>query len=512
VSSVRKSLLLSFAERYSTLLINVAATMIVARLLTPAEIGLFSVVYGIVNIAQSLRDFGVLHYVVQEEDLTRVRLRTALGFALATGLLATAIFVGLAGPLASFFHEPRMYQLVLILSLGFIGVSVGSIGLARLRRRMDFPAIMRISICQALVHAGSSVVLASSGFGAIGMAWASVLGIWVGALGPYIYFPRDIFMLPSFKAYRRVMDFGVFVSGANLLGEMTARAPDIIIGRLLGFAQAGFYSRGNGMITLLDQALMGAITSVAVSAMAAVNRAGEDTRNLFLRFLGSTTAAAWPFLGMMAMLSLPMIQIFFGSQWLPAVPVARILCVGAAFLVVGQIGGVLLLACGAARRTLAIQLVSVPFQLAAVAIGALFDIESVAVGFAVANIISAVITLLHVERLIGPVLKQVFRELTTSALVTVSSLAVPAAVQLFYGITLDHLWVPTLVAGFGGAAGWLACIFAIGHPLADEIRLLLAKLGSAGPWAARSPALAAAITRTPAAPEADRDERAEFTR
>lgn len=468
---------MSFTERYGALLVNVIAGTVIARLLTPLDIGLFSVVYAIVNIAQNFRDLGILNYLVQEEELTRLRLRTAFGLSVATGSVATVVFLGLADPLARFFHEPRMHDVVWVLSLSFLGVSIGAIGLGRLRRAMNFGAMMRIGICQAVVHAGSSVTLASLGYGPLSLAWASVLGIWVGALGPYVYFPRDLRMLPSLRDCRRILGFGVFASGASLLQELSARAPDVIVGRLLGFAEAGFYSRGNGLITLLDQALMGAVNAVAASALAAAHRSGQDAGRLFLRFLGSTTAAAWPCLAMMGVLALPMIRLFFGDQWVPAVPVARILCAGAGFLIVAQLGGVLLLACGAARRMLIVQAVSVPLQLALTAAGSLVSIEVAAAGFGLANVVAAGMALHQIDGLIGPLLPAMARELGTSALITIVSLIVPVGVLLFYGITRESLWLPSLIAGLGGAAAWAGCVFLLGHPLAGEIELLLAKLG-----------------------------------
>jgi O-antigen/teichoic acid export membrane protein len=368
-------------------------------------------------------------------------------------------------------------MLVFIMSLSFIGVSFASIGTARLRRRMDFHALLRLGIAQTLVHATASVILASRGWGATGMAWASVLGIWAGVVGVYLYFPKDILMLPSFKAYRRVIDYGVFASTASMLQDLSFRAPDIIIGRSLGFDQAGLYSRGNGLVGLLEQALMGALTAVAVSALAVLHRANEDMRPLFLRFMGATTAVAWPFLGMMAMLSLPIIRICFGSQWLAGAPVAQVLCVGAAFQVVGQMGNILFLACGKARRMLIVQLVSVPIQVLLMGVGSLFNIEAAALGVFASNLVMAAIALHQINQVIGPVWKPIFRELAVSALITAATMIVPAAVQIFHGITLDDLWGPTLFAGFGGGVSWLAIIFLLGHPLGEEIVLFLRKIG-----------------------------------
>ena len=57
MSGVRSALLFSFAERYALIVINQAANLLIARLLTPAEIGVYSVTLAVMSIAQVLRDF-----------------------------------------------------------------------------------------------------------------------------------------------------------------------------------------------------------------------------------------------------------------------------------------------------------------------------------------------------------------------------------------------------------------------------------------------------------------------
>ena len=76
--SIRKALALSFASKYSSLAIHTAAVMVLARLLTPAEIGVYSVGAAVVALAHVVRDFGVGNYRIQEKELTAERISAAL--------------------------------------------------------------------------------------------------------------------------------------------------------------------------------------------------------------------------------------------------------------------------------------------------------------------------------------------------------------------------------------------------------------------------------------------------
>ncbi len=471
MAGVRRSLILSFGEKYSILLINIVATVILARLLTPAETGLYSVAAGIINIAQTLRDFGVGNYIIQESELTRRRLSTALGISIILGFTLAAIFISAAGSMATAFHEPRLKLVILIMSLNFVLVAFAAIGTARLHRDMNFRAGLRIGIVAALVHAGTSIAMASHGYGAVGMAWASVLGIVVYLVGNYICYAEDIFLLPRLGEWRRILSFGVLSSGGYVLQEVGQRAADVVVGRFLGFGAAGFFSRANGLISLFQQALMNAITPVALSALALLNREGEQLQTPFLRFMGYTTTAAWPLLGMMALLALPIIRVAFGSQWVPAVETAQILCLAAGFAVLGRVAITLFTATGTVRRLFTVQIVGIPVLVCAISLGASVSIETAAIGTVAGSIVHALYSLHQVNRTIGTSWRQICGALGVSLLVTGGSLAAPSGVIFYYGLSIDHFWPQTIAAGLAGLASWIACIFALRHPFRDEILL-----------------------------------------
>ena len=101
-STVRRSLLLSFSEKYVSLLIQVLATAVLARLLSPADYGVYGVALVIVSIITLLRDFGAISFIMQERDLTEDRLRTVYGVSLVIGIVAGGAIAGASGSIANF--------------------------------------------------------------------------------------------------------------------------------------------------------------------------------------------------------------------------------------------------------------------------------------------------------------------------------------------------------------------------------------------------------------------------
>ena len=97
MGSVRRSIVFSGVERYGSLLLLVGSTAVLARLLTPAEIGASAVVNAIVTvIAASFQEFGGANFLIQKRELARRSIRTAftIMFCLSAATAAVLVFSG----------------------------------------------------------------------------------------------------------------------------------------------------------------------------------------------------------------------------------------------------------------------------------------------------------------------------------------------------------------------------------------------------------------------------------
>lgn len=477
MSEVRKSLVATFIGNYSGLAISILTSVVLARLLTPAETGMYTISAGIVSIVQVVREFGTGNYILQEKDLTRSKISGALGVSIGFGVLLAILFFATSGEIGRFYGHPRLATVVRVLSINFLLVGFASIGMARLRRDMRFDSMMWVGIIQTATHASVAIFLARLGFGAVAMAWASVVSVSVTVVGCWILLREDFLLWPQRGSWREPLHFGVYSCAAYLLQALSLRMPDILIGRILGLDLAGIYSRGNGLITLFEQAVMSVITPVATSALAQVNRQDADVVKAYLRFTSYVTVVTWPCLGMMCILALPIIDIAFGAQWLPAVGVARIMCGSAALIVLGTTATSLMTAIGAVRPFFAMQVVSVPFELAALLIGTMrFGIEGAAWGMTVWSAMIAALSLWQATRAVGAARRALAAPIGNGLLALASTMVLPIAVIIFYPITLADLLAPSGLASAGGLVGWLAFIFISGHPVRQELILILARL------------------------------------
>ena len=261
MSKVRKSILLISGQNYIGFALQLLSSIVIARLLTPGEIGIYSVAMVFLGFAYTFRDFGVANYLIQEKDLTPDKIRSAFAMTLMTGwTLALAIWLG-SGFVAAFYHEPGIREIMHVISLNFMLIPFGVIPMAYMNRQMDFVHIALIRVISNIVSTSASIWLAYAGFSFLSMAWGSVAGIVVTFFLAQQWRPKGLPLLPGLKEMRSVVSFGSLSSLVMIFNDMSQGAPEMILGRLSGMATVGYFGRAMGLLSMFSWGSVAGIIS-----------------------------------------------------------------------------------------------------------------------------------------------------------------------------------------------------------------------------------------------------------
>ncbi|HUY04944.1 MAG TPA: oligosaccharide flippase family protein, partial [Rhodocyclaceae bacterium] len=337
--STRRALSFSFLDRYSGLVLNIIASMILARLLTPADIGVFSVTMVLLSFMMAFRDMGAGQYLVQERELTTDRIRATWTMQLGLGLMLALIVALASVPVAHFYKEPRMKEVMWVLALNFAFNPFGSLTNAWLSREMRFDAIAIIRFSSTLAGTSVSVGAALAGYGPISLAFGSLANTLTVA-GLSIFFrPSSFPWLPGLKEIRRVLSFGWMLTATSLLQSTYSGAPEIFLGRLQGMTNTGLFSRSQGLVAMFERLVMDAVRAVALPFFAQQSRQGHVLGRSFIQATALVSALGWSFLGCVAILAFPVINLLYGPQWDSAVNLTRQLCLAMSILLPAQMCG-----------------------------------------------------------------------------------------------------------------------------------------------------------------------------
>src|SRR3954453_7595002 len=115
---IRRALLVSTADKYFGLLVNIGTIAVISRLLKPSEIGVSVVGTAIMTFALAVREFGSSGFLIQHHDLTRYDVRTVFTFQfLITGAIVAAL-LAVAPAVSSSFGQPGLEGYLYVVSAG----------------------------------------------------------------------------------------------------------------------------------------------------------------------------------------------------------------------------------------------------------------------------------------------------------------------------------------------------------------------------------------------------------
>lgn len=326
MSSVRQKVALQFVVSNLALVANFVLTIVLAHLLSPRDIGIFSMSAVLMAVAHVFRDFGVTAFIKREKELTPESLRNALGVLLLTSWSVAGVMFLSAPYWADFFHEPRVVPVVQILALGFVFIPFGAIPMAILSREMAVEKSARITAVTTVVFIATSVVLALAGFGPTTMAWANLINIIVtGAMARWTL-GRALPWLPAFGQNRGIVHFGLGNLLTALLKAADNAIPDVMLGRMQSAASVGLYSRANSTVNMVGTALNSSINFFAMPYMARIHHTAGAIDQEYLRATSLINAVLLPALATIAVLARDIVLLLYGNAWLGSVEAIPWLC------------------------------------------------------------------------------------------------------------------------------------------------------------------------------------------
>lgn len=476
--STRRSLVFSFLDRYASLAVNVVSSMFIARLLTPGEIGVFSVTMVLLMFVSTVRDLGAGQYLIQERELTNARIRAVWAVQLGLGLALACIVLAASVPVALFYREPRMREIMLVIALSYAINPFGSLTYAWLMREMRFErvAIMRFSsvLCGALV----SIALAWVGWGPISLAFGALTSTVVNALVAVAFRPRSFPWLPGTAELRRVLAFGSRLTGSSIVSVTANGAPELLLGKLQNLVAAGLYSRASGLVQMFHRLFVDAVGAVCLPWFARQSREHGSYVEPFLKATAYVTAFGWSFCLAIVCLAHPVIRALYGDQWDQAVDLARLLAVAMAFAVPAALCQPALLSSGAvssiARLTVASALQSVPL----VALGAFHGLPGLGLAMVAAAAISSTMWLVVTARHVGVQPGALLATFRRSAGVAAFAAVGPGLVLWRLGPYPQGWLTPLLLGASVGLAGFVLGVRLLRHPLDEELVLAWSRIVS----------------------------------
>ncbi len=476
--STRRSLVFSFLDRYAGLVISIISSMVIARMLSPAEIGVYSVTIVLLMFVATVRDMGAGTYLIQEKNLTTDRIRAVWAVQLGLGVGLALVVLLASYPVALFYKEPRMRDIMLVIAVNYVVNPFGSLTYAWLMREMRFESLALMRFLSSLCGAIVSIWLAWLGFGPISLALGSLMAAVANALLAIYFRPASFPWLPGVREIKTVLSFGSKLMSGSIFGVLAANAPELLIGKLQSLTAAGFYSRSSGLVQMFNRMVVDAVSSVCLPWFSKQAREQGEFSGPFIKATAYITALGWTFCVGVICLAQPVIRVLYGSQWDQSVDMTRLLAVATAFGVPASLCNIAFLSSGAVSIIARLTIFNACQTIFFVALGASQGFTQLGLSIIVAAAISSIFSLRQVVKHIGIPLKQLLASFANSALVALLAGMGPLAALWAYGPYPEVIFMPLCVGIVTGALGFVVGVFWVKHPLQEELTPLWLKLKS----------------------------------
>jgi O-antigen/teichoic acid export membrane protein len=449
-------------------------TIVVARLLDPADYGVVAVANVFIVMLNLVMEMGLSQGLVQKTEVSREEEDAVFWLGVLSGLLLYLLLYGVAPIVADFYAMPVLEAVLRVGGLVLIIGSVKAVPMALVMRRMDFRFR---AICEMTAAAASIMVVVTLAVMGAGV-WSLVIGTVVhtlvlvaGYLPTLGRLPRPVFRLAPIIG---IVRYGLHLMAGNLAFVVSNRADIFIIGKFLGERMTGFYSMAFMLATMPLDKIGSIFNHVAFSSLSRTKDDAQQCRALFMELHRQLLFITYPLLVGMALVVKDAVTVFLTDKWLPVVPITQVLVIVGAVRVSGMLMPPLLNSRGRARWSLAYSLAGMVLLPAAFLVGVQYGLTGVAVAWIAAYPLLYAMLLRFLRKDLGIRLSELL-DAGRSTLVAVACMAVAVMAVQHYAqaVTPGMRLGLSVITGMAAYAGTFVMFYEeqIGR-MRDAVRVL----------------------------------------
>jgi len=295
--------------------LNLVSIMILARLLTPKDFGLYAMVTAVMGYVMVFKDAGLSTATVQREGLTHQQVSNLFWINIVLSGTLSLVVAASAPVVAWFYGEPRLVAITLILSSTFFlsGLTIQHIAL--LKRQMRFTAVAFIQVTSMLAGVVVGVSMAWSGYNYWALVISNVVAVAVTIPLTWCAIPWWPQLPSRHSGTRSLVRFGTSMAGGGFIYSLAKGADNLLIGRFFGADSIGLYSRAAALLNRPLEQFLFPISSVFVPALSRLQTQPKRYRRTFLQVYESMALLSCFGSALLFALSNPLTFVVLGPKW-----------------------------------------------------------------------------------------------------------------------------------------------------------------------------------------------------
>lgn len=316
----------SLSERFMSQIVSIIVTIILTRLIAPADYGLISIVTVIITILNVFMTSGFSAALIQQNDVDDIDYSTVLWFSLGLGG-AIYLIVFLSAPVVAQFYKLEELTIVLrILALKVPLSALNSVQQAYVSRHMLFQKFFSSTVSATIISGIVGVTLAYSNFGVWALVFQDLINVFTITVVLWFSIKWKPSLVFSTRRLTKLFDFGAKIFLQTMFNTLYANIRSLLIGRVYSATDLAYYSKGNQYPNLIVTNVDSAVSKTMFPVMSREQENIEKIKSLTRNTAQTSSYIMSPILVGFIVCADSIVSLVMTDRWLPAVPYVQIIC------------------------------------------------------------------------------------------------------------------------------------------------------------------------------------------
>jgi len=313
--------------------------IVLARLLSPRDFGLISLVFVLVKCARMYTNDCFSAALQQRQNPSSSLILSVFWLNIFVGLCFAALLFFASPYVAAFFAEDELAVIAKVFALDFLLSSIGVVPRALLQKQLAFKRVAVLEIGAVVIAGSTACVLAIYGYGYWSLVLFYLLHSFLSSLFAFILAKLRLQMVLDLAELKTIFSYSIHLIGFNTVNFLSRNMDDILVGKFFGAASLGLYSRAYTMMLVPVSHLCNVPGRVLFPFFSTIQHDKDRIRTIYLETMGMLALIALPGLLILFVISHSMVNVVFGGEWLEMVPFLQVFClIGIVQVVVAPVG------------------------------------------------------------------------------------------------------------------------------------------------------------------------------
>jgi len=330
-NTTKQSFFWSFLIQFSFQSIGFIVSVMLARILMPADFGIIGMITIFITIGRLLVDGGLGSSLVRSKDLTQLDYSTVFFSNILMSVVLYVVLFILSPFIAAFFEYSSLEALLKVYGLVFIISSFSTVQSTRLNKNLQFKTQFKLLLPSLLISAAVAVWMAYSGYGVWSLVGKEIVFAVLASIQLWLYSkwtPTFAFDKAVFKHH---FNFGYKIMLTETIKSLFNDSNKVVIGKMFTPTQLGLFTRAQSMQELPTSILFNAFNRVAFPLLSQINNDDVRLKSVYRRLVAAVSFVVIPLLLFLGLFAHSIFILLLTAKWNAAVPYFQILVLAGIF-------------------------------------------------------------------------------------------------------------------------------------------------------------------------------------